>query len=246
MKHKILKKILGILNYKLIDKNYFKNNRIIGSNSTLNLDKFLEFIFKNKIKQLIQVGANDGKRFDTLNKFIKKYKTSSILIEPIKSNFDDLQKSYKKFKFVKLENKAISVNNEINFLYKVNEKFLNMYDNHVPGITSFNKKHLINHGISNKHISKEIVNSSSIKEIINEHKLTKLDLLFIDTEGYDGKIVLDFLKNKTFNPIIIFEYIHIDNKVFQNVIKKLLSSKYKFFPINENIVCLPKNKFFKI
>ena len=246
MKHKILKKILGIFDYKLIDKNYFKNKRFIENNSHLNLEKFLEFIFKNRIKQLIQIGANDGKRFDILNKFIKKYKTKSILIEPIKSNFDDLQKSYKKFKFVRLENIAISVNNEINFLYKVNEKFLNFYDSHVPGITSFNKNHLINHGISNKHISKEVVKSSSIKEVIFKYKLKKLDLLFIDTEGYDGKIVLDFLKNKIFNPIIIFEFIHIDNKIFQDVIKKLSSSKYKFFSINENMICLPKNKFFKI
>ena len=80
MKNKILKKILGILDYKLIDKNYFKNNRIISKTSDLNDKKIIENLFKNKIKQVIQIGANDGKRFDNLNKFIKKYKTKSILV----------------------------------------------------------------------------------------------------------------------------------------------------------------------
>ena len=246
MKHKVLKKILGVFNYKLIDKNYFKNNRLISNNSTLNLENLIEKLFKNNIKQLIQIGANDGSRFDILNKFIKRNKTNSILIEPIKKNFLELKKNYKKIRCVKLENCAISVNNEISFLFKVDEKFLKFYDNHIPGITSFNKDHLIKHGVKKKHISKEEVKSKSIKNIIKKNKLKRLDLLFIDTEGYDGKIVLDFLKIGLFYPIIIFEYIHIDNKTFEKVVKKLKSKKYKFFPVNENIVCLPNNKSIKV
>ena len=228
MKHKILKKILGILNYKLVDKNFFKNNRTVSSSSMLNLENFLKAIFKNNIKQLIQVGANDGKRFDVLNKFIKLNKTKAILIEPIKKNFKELEINYQKMQHVKLENLAISVNSEINYLFKVDEKYLKYYGDHVPGITSFNKQHLINHGIKKKHVTKERVNSSSIKKIILKYKLKSLDLLYVDTEGYDGKIILDFLNTKMFNPIIIFEYIHIENKIFEKVIKKLLISKYKF------------------
>jgi len=246
MKHKILKKILGILNYKLIDKNFFKNNRLIANSSNLNLENFLKAIFKNNIKQLIQIGANDGKRFDILNKYIKSNRTKAILIEPIRKNFEELKVNYQKLSYVKLENSAISVNNEINYLFKVDEKYLKYYSNHVPGITSFNKQHLINHGVKKKHITKEKVISSSIKKIIFKYKLKSLDLLYIDTEGYDGKIVLDFLNSKLFSPIIIFEYIHINNKIFEKVINKLLKCKYKFFAINENLICLPKKKFFTI
>ena len=67
MKHKILKKILGILNYKLIDKNYFKNFRIISNTAALNDEKLLKNLYNHKIKQIIQIGANDGVRFDNLN-----------------------------------------------------------------------------------------------------------------------------------------------------------------------------------
>ena len=96
MKHKVLKKILGVFNYKLIDKNYFKNNRLISNNSTLNLENLIEKLFKNNIKQLIQIGANDGSRFDILNKFIKRNKTNSILIEPIKKKIFRVKKKLQK------------------------------------------------------------------------------------------------------------------------------------------------------
>ncbi len=242
MKHKLLKKILGIFNYKLVDKTYFKNTRVISGNSSFNTENLIKELFKKKLKQIVQIGANDGKRFDILNKFIKKNKTNSILIEPIKKNYLALEKNYKKCNFVQLENSAISVNNEISYLFKVNEKFLKFYDKHIPGITSFKKDHLIKHGVSEKHISKEKVNSLSIKKLFKKYKIKKLDLLFIDAEGYDGNIVLDFLKMKNFFSIIIFEYIHVDNYVLEKVINKLKKNRYKFFMVNENLICLPKNR----
>ena len=246
MNNKILKKILGILNYKLVDKNYFKNNRTISQKSFLTIDTIIDIVFKKGIRHLIQIGANDGVRFDVLNNHIKDNKTKSILIEPIKKNFEELKNNYKDCDFVHFENIAVSVNNEINFLYKVNEKFLNLYDNHVPGITSFNENHLIKHGVKKKHISKEKVSSTSIGEILKKYNLEDLDLLFIDAEGYDGKIVLDFLKLNFVKPIIIFEYIHIDNNQFIEVVEKLVSSQYKFFSINENLICFPKDSFLSI
>ena len=41
-------------------------------------------------------------------------------------------------------------------------------------------------------------------------------------------------------------YEHIDNYTFEKVINKLLDKDYLFIPINENIVCYPKNKKIKI
>ena len=56
MTSKILKKIIGILGYKLVEKNLIKNNRLINSKSILNLNFILKKIFDNqKIKYLIQI-----------------------------------------------------------------------------------------------------------------------------------------------------------------------------------------------
>ena len=94
MKNKILKKILGIAGYKLIEKEIIKNERLISSKSYLKIDKLLDTLFKDKkINNVIQIGANDGVRFDILNSYIKKYKTKSVLVEPIKENYEKLKKN---------------------------------------------------------------------------------------------------------------------------------------------------------
>ena len=85
MTHKLLKKIIGNFGYKLVEKNFSKNERLISSKSFLKIEKLLENMFlEKKISNLIQIGANDGERFDLLNTFIKKYQCKSLLVEPIK------------------------------------------------------------------------------------------------------------------------------------------------------------------
>ena len=247
MKDKLLKKIIGIFGYRLIEKKVFKNNRILSRHSSLTIKKILQTIFEeNKIKELIQIGANDGLSFDELNFFIKKYKTKSLLVEPIKENFNLLKKNYKNLDFTTFENSAISVNEEIAYLYKVDLKHIQKYGPHIPAIPSFDKKHLINHGVKNQHIVSEKVNSITILDLINKHKFNNLGLLFIDTEGYDGKIVNDFLSNVSARPIIIFEYIHIENNVYEKLINKLLEKEYLFFSVNENMICYPREIKIKI
>jgi hypothetical protein len=76
---KFISKIIGWYGFKLLSKNHIKNLRIISKNTKLNTNNILGKIFsKIKINSLIQIGANDGDRFDNLNFFIKKYKIKSI------------------------------------------------------------------------------------------------------------------------------------------------------------------------
>lgn len=243
MHYKFLKKIIEALGYKIIDKNLIKNERLLSKYSFLSLEKILENLFtKGEIQSIIQIGANDGKRFDIINKFIKKFETFAIFVEPIKSNFDNLKKNYSDQNNLFYENLAISVNDEISELYKVKKEKIELYDDHIVGITSFNKKHLLNHGVRKKDIVKEKVNTISIKDLISKHSIKNLDLLLIDTEGYDAKIVEDFLINSTLRPYIIFEYIHSNHKNFLDTIKLLINKDYLLFDISENVICFPKNK----
>ena len=238
---KILKKIVGILGFKLVDKNYIKNERLLSRYSFFSLNRILGNLFLNNlVHSIIQIGANDGQRFDDLSKFIKEYSPKAILVEPIKSNYEDLKLNYKDQKNIKFVNHAISVNNEINFLFKVQDNKLNLYGEHIKGITSFNIKHLLKHGVSKSHIVKEEVSSISIKTLLSKYSLTNLDLLMIDAESYDGEIAIDFLTNSSFRPIIIFEFIHISHNTFEKLITLLNNENFNYFKMKENIICLPK------
>ena len=244
MNNKILKKIAGIYGYKLVDKNYIKNNRTIEDSTYLTINKLLNSLFSyKKINCLIQIGANDGLRFDILNQYIKKYKIKSILVEPIKKTFDDLVENYKNYNNVIFENVAISVNNQISHLYKINDSRENKYrDEHFRGIMSFDKNHLIKHGVKKKDIIKEVVRSISINNLIKKHNLDMIDMLFIDAEGYDANIIEDFFKTSLMRPIIIFEYLHVSNQKLEDLVYSLNEKKYFFFSLNENIVCFPEEK----
>ena len=231
----------------MIEKNLIKNNQVLSANSVLDIKLILNCIFsKNKIESLIQIGANDGVAFDELNFFIKKYKVDSVLVEPIIENYEKLKNNYKDLSFVKLENSAISDDNSINYLYKVDTKFLKHYGNHMPAISSFDSKHLIKHGVKNSHIIKEKVQSLTIKNLLKKYNINNLDLFFVDAEGYDGNIVCDFLEKTDFRSIIIFEYIHINNDIFKNLLKKLLIKNYFYFHVAECIFAFPEEKRIEI
>ena len=243
MKNKLIKKICGLLGYKLVEKNLIKNNRILSEFNVLTLNKVLKNLFsKNKMNQIIQIGANDGQSFDELSYFIKKNKTNSVLVEPIVENFTKLQIHYKNLDFIRLENSAISINDEVSKLYKINPKYTSKYGSHISAIPSFSEKHLINHGVNKKHIITELVTPITIKKLIAKYNIDNLDLLFVDAEGYDGKIIYDFLDSSSLRPFMIFESIHIQNDTFSDLIKKLIEKKYLFFNVAENIVCFPNEK----
>ncbi|OUW59694.1 MAG: hypothetical protein CBD57_00170 [Candidatus Pelagibacter sp. TMED197] len=244
---KLLKKICGLMGFKLVDKNLIKNDRLISKFTYHKINTLIDKLFSNGlINSVIQIGANDGKRFDVLNTFIKKYSPKAILVEPIKENYEDLKLNYKDQNNIFFENSAISVNNEINFLFKVDEQKFKFYDEHIKGITSFDKYHLLKHGVLNSHIKKENVNSISFKKLIEKYSVNYLDLLMVDAEGYDGDIIIDFLSNISLRPLIIFEYLHIKNKKLEKLIKILISKNFIFYKLEENIICFPKeNEKFK-
>ena len=243
MNNKILKKIVGIFGYKIIEKNFIKNQNILFEKSDLTIEKILSHLFERKyIKCIVQIGANDGISYEHINYFIKKYKIKSLLVEPIKNNFKLLVRNYKNLNYVNLENCAISSNNEINYLYKVDEKYLKKYDASARAIPSFNYKHLIKHGIKKKHIVKEIINQISFLDLFKKYKINSFDLLYIDTEGYDCNLVNNFLEKIKIRPIIIFEWNHAPNPKLISCSNSLIANGYFLLPIKYDLLCIPKEK----
>ena len=112
----------------------------------------------------------------------------------------------------------------------------------MKGLASFEKRHLLKHGIRTFHIEKTKVETITLNNLIKKHNIKFLDLLFVDAEGYDGKIVYDFLLNTNFKPLIIFEYIHIENLFFEKLLIYLNKENYSYFSLNENLICFPNDK----
>ena len=241
---KFLKKFCGIFGYKLIPKNYIKNKNYLSKFSSINVEAIISnLVEKKNINSLVQIGANDGISHDHVHNVIKKFKLESLLLEPIKKYFQDLKNNYSNYENVRIENSALSINNEILFLYKVNAEYLNKYGTLSGGISSFYKEHLLKHGIKEKHIIQEKVNQISFDQLLKKYSINSFDLLLIDTEGYDCHIVNDFfLKVKKIRPIIIFEWSHIKNIELENTLNAIIDHNYFFTPIGDDIFCFPSEK----
>jgi FkbM family methyltransferase len=198
--------------------------------------KYLELTFHKMIQEraekkgffFIQIGANDGKKFDPMYLYVKKYHWAGILIEPVDYVFNKLKENYKGIKDISFENVAIGEKNGTSIFYtlrKEDNKDLPLwYDE----IGSFFKANLLKHRDRIKELDKKIVEQevvvSTLKSVCVKNKVTNVDLLVIDTEGYDYHIIKQ-LPLLSFKPqMIIFETRHltqIEKKKCGSILKKL-------------------------
>jgi len=248
---KFLKKILGSLGYKIFPKNTVKTERFIESLSVNCADLIKLLIDKKKINNVMQVGANDGKSDDFLRSSINK-DTKVILVEPIESAFLDLKNNYSNFTNVEFVNKAIDIEKGKKKIYSVNPTHYDYYkkkykSNDVSWLTvlaSFEESHLINHGVKSNHIHSTDVDCTTFKDLIGQYNFNKLDLLIIDTEGYDSILVTNFIQSTNIKPVIIFEWIHMKINDAQDLIELLKVNNYKFLKVGKDLICLQNSFIF--
>ena len=250
-KFKLLKKIIGAIGYKLIDKKSAKSERIIDNFSLKIEDILKHLIRKKKIKKIIQIGANDGKSDDFLfNCFDDNLE--AILIEPIEDAFKKLEKNYENFVKAKCLNLAVDIDNKSKEIFCVNKKFYEFYKKKynevnvewLDVLSSFNKKHLINHGIKEKHIVSKFIECKTISELINQYNFQNFDLLIIDIEGYDLVILNNFIQTINIKPMIIFEWIHAQKNDIEKLLIELEGLNYKFLRIGRDLICFQRDFLF--
>ena len=162
----------------------------------------------------IQVGACDGIRGDPIHDMILQYNWNGILIEPITEVFEKLCENYSKFDNLIFENVAIHPSK------KNMDLFYYPKDN---SLTSFNRKVRKLKKIAKSKIQKIKVDCMSLNNIIKKYDIDHIDLLQIDTEGFDYSVIrsLDFNLIKPSN--IHFEF-HLLRKEELKECKKYLSS----------------------
>lgn len=174
----------------------------------------------------IQIGANDGYTNDPIHEYIQEFVWQGVLIEPQKEVFEnELKETYSDNDNLILVNAAIDEECGTDELYKVGFSDSKW----ATGLSSMEKE-MIEKQISRGYVgekaresgeelpdSKEdFINSETIKTVTFEElfarlNINKVDGLFIDAEGYDGKIMrlYDFENYKP--DLILFEHLHLNS-----------------------------------
>lgn len=173
---------------------------------------------------IVQIGTN--RAYDNLATIVKNLSNRSInlllMVEPFEIHNPSIIKCYEQYKNVLfIENIIISPtiehNNKLKIYYH-EEDFNNL---NTGELASLNNKHTLNirsyyADTGMKYLE---ITSLNINELFVKYKLRNIDILYIDTEGFDDQIIYSINFNKYFIDKIYYEHLHIDKEKLRKFLK---------------------------
>ncbi len=216
---------------------------------------------KKDLLFVIQIGANDGINNDPIHKFIKRDNWKGVLLEPQSYVYKQfLTKIYKKNKGIHILNAGISSKDGSQTLYKIG--FCDM--RWATGLASFQKdnvekafstglvqkkckKHNIEIPPPAEQITTEEIMTISPESLITKYDISNIDLLQIDTEGFDYEVIKIFNIEKFKPKVVIFENSHLSEKDMKSCCADFENNKYdvKHFGANTIAMRHPLGNFSK-
>ena len=212
--------------------------------NTLN---FLDDINQNKIINLISlklkekatiidVGAHFG---ETISKFNKKFPLKKIYsFEASPINFKVLENNISKFDMSKVEifNYALGEREFDSFINQTIESSSSTINKINNNSTYYLRKmRVLNVKKKNQFYKKIPIKIVTLDNFIEKKNISKIDLLKIDTEGYELNVLKGIVKNYKIIRLIYFEH-HYDDMIIKN---------YKFREINQLLNNFGFKKIFK-
>jgi FkbM family methyltransferase len=187
---------------------------------------------RGKMPFLLQIGANDGIANDPVRDLIVSYRLPSLLIEPHPVAFESLKKNYEPYPFVRTRNFAIAdVDGSISFFVPTDDLIRAFPRTH--RLCSLDRgqlhKALSEVGIDNPtdKISEIKINAKTIPSLFEDEQLEQIDILQIDAEGYDWKIVSQFDLAALHIPLINLEFFNLSAEEQHACLKSLTLAGYQ-------------------
>ncbi|MCC5907929.1 MAG: FkbM family methyltransferase [Balneolaceae bacterium] len=167
-----------------------------------------DYFLSKKNIVFIQIGGCDGKSFDPIYPYLKRYRNrvSGVIVEPVHEYCNELRSMYSDQPGIKVFQGAIHNSKDNMPFYRPDLDHLVNMQGFEKGIASFNKHHITKYGITENEIIEETVECITLPELIEQYSLTDVDILQIDTEGYDGQIILNIDFSRFKPSIIHFEH----------------------------------------
>jgi FkbM family methyltransferase len=166
---------------------------------------------KQKDVFFVEIGANDGISGDFLHHFVKQYKWRGIAVEPVPDIFAKLQRTYQDESNVVPFCAALAERDGTAKFYRVQP------GEDVPEacsqLGSFSRDLIVSHKPLFPSIEERIVEvevkATRFDTLARQFGIEKIDVIVIDTEGYDFEVLkqIDFHR---FRPsIVIYEHLHL-------------------------------------
>jgi len=154
----------------------------------------------------VQIGANDGVFHDPIRQFVTRNHVAGLAVEPLKDFFQRLVENYRDYPRVKPVNVAVHASAKSLEIHRVDPARAAQLGEWTKGIASFKESHHRINQVPDEVMIRETVQCVTLAELLDQHRVTRVDLLQVDTEGYDLEILkmVDFTRIKP--AIIHFEH----------------------------------------
>ena len=188
---------------------------------------YLETI-KNDDIFFLEIGAFDGKSFDGLYQYTHSNNWTGIFVEPIPKYFQQLQLNFQNIENKFFENSAIT---EDNREFKI--KLINHKEKWAKGSSSLTT----NDNTEKYGYTEQTINGITFDALVLKYDIKKIDVLQIDTEGYD-LIILEQIIPRFKPKFIKVEQRHL--KMVDKIKMKLILTTYgyKFKRVGLDYICL--------
>lgn len=177
----------------------------------------------------VQIGANDGRANDPLNRFVMRFNWHGILLEPLPEVFDALKQTYARQPHLHLLNAALADKDGSQTIYTVRMDESTFKKAHQ--FSSFRKDAVLSQTNWIPDVAQRIeerpVRCVCFDTLLQYAGQNEIDLLQIDAEGYDYTILkmIDFSRLKP--AIINYECGLMDKDQREEIAVLLIKQGYK-------------------
>jgi FkbM family methyltransferase len=218
-----------------------------GARIPISLEFFVShlMLFQPKLV-FLEIGANDGVTNDPIYPLVKRFGWTGIVVEPLPGPYEELRKNYARFPQVHLANVAIGDFDGEKTLYKLRE-YEGQYAQ-ASQLSSFDRQIVANRTEFVRNAPNEIEEMSvpclTIESLLQKFPVGAIDILIIDAEGYDAKILrmIDF--SRMHPAIIQYEHASMDKHEREDIAKLLTGKEYRLFSDNLDTVAYKAPEYF--
>ncbi len=160
---------------------------------------------------VLQIGANDGVVNDPIREHILASNWQCLLVEPVPYIFARLQKNYRWIDRVKCLNAAVSDTADEMEFYYIKEDALSSLPHWASQIGSFSSEHIRKHlgELDSNWIANRKLQIMSIQDLLQDAGVKDFDLIHLDVEGFESRLIKAFLEIGKTPRAVLFESHHL-------------------------------------
>jgi FkbM family methyltransferase len=164
----------------------------------------------------VQVGSNDGAQGDPIHRLIRRHRRwRGIFIEPVPYLHARLKANYGAASRFVFENVAIGEQAGTARFYYVSDRAKEALGEELPywydQLGSFDRGHILKHleGRLEPYIVEAELACLPLQAVLDRNHAERVDLLHIDTEGYDYQVLKQFDLTRYRPRVVLYEHKHL-------------------------------------